>query len=101
MDLDGQVVPGVDEFDQERELVPVPLIDVFAHEDVLEFLHELGDGPPAQGAVRDGSLMLPETGQFPAFTDMTGQFPAFTDMVQIGLDSLVAGDLFSAPDHGP
>ena len=91
MDLDGQVVPGVDKLDQERELVPVPLVDMLAHEGVLEFLHELGDGPPAQGAVRDGSLMLPET----------GQFPAFTDMVQIGLDSLVAGDLFSAPDHGP
>ena len=91
MDLDGQVVPGVDELDQERELVPVPLIDMLAHERFLEFLHEFGDGPSAQGAVRNGGLMLPET----------GQFPTLTDMVQIGFNSFVAGDLFSAPDHGP
>ena len=91
MDLDGEVVPGVDEFDQERELVPVPLIDVFAHERFLEFLHDFGDGPSTQDAVRDGGLVLSET----------GQFPAFADMVQVGLDSFVAGDLFTAPDHGP
>ena len=71
--------------------VPVPLVDVFAHERFLEFFHELGDSPAAQGAVRDGGLVFPET----------GEFPTFADMVQVGLDSFVAGDLFTAPHHGP
>ena len=90
MDLHGQVGEGVDELDQQRELVAGVGIHVLAHETALVLLHEIRDGAALEGAVRDHGLV-----SFHA-----GQFPAFADVLLFGFHALVGGDLLAAPDDG-
>ena len=90
MDLDGQVGEGVDELDQERELVAGVGIHVFAHETALVLLHEIRDGTALEGAVRDHGLV-----PFHA-----GQFPAFADVLLRSLHALVGGYFLTTPYDG-
>ena len=90
MDLHGQIGEGVDELDQQRELVAGVGIHVLAHETALVLLHEIRDGTALEGAVRDHGLV-----SFHA-----GQFPAFADVLLFGFHALVGGDLLAAPDDG-
>ena len=70
MHLDGQIVAGVNELDQQGKLVPILGIHMLSHEPSFKLLHELGDRPSSQGPIRHSRLMLRHPGHLPALADM-------------------------------
>ena len=88
--LDAQVGEGVDELNQQRELVSGVFIDVFSHQIGLVLFYQLGDGLSLQGAV----------GHYALVTGHAGELPAFADVFLLCFNAFVRGNLLSAPYDG-
>ena len=68
MDLNGEILLSVNEFNQKRKLVAGIGVDLLADELTLVFLHEFSDGHAFELAVRDDGFMSLHAGKFPTFT---------------------------------
>lgn len=64
VDLDGEVVPGVEDFDEEREALA---FEVFAEEFLAVVGPEFVEGLTGKGAAVDDGLFVGAVGEFPGF----------------------------------
>ena len=95
MHLDGEVLAGVDELDQEWELVSELLIDAVADEESFVFVDELGEV--------ETKVYITDDAAFHGHGLMPGNrtdLPGLTDIGLGGKDALERGYLVTSPDHG-
>ena len=90
MHLDGEVLEGVDELEQEGEFVSGVAVHMLAHQLALIGLDQLGDGFAGQGAV----------GYHAHQAFHVGKFPAFANVFLGALDALVGGNFLATPHEG-
>ena len=88
--LDREVLPGVDELDQQREFVAETLVVGLAQQCGAVTGQQIREFGTGLGTVRNDG--------FVAFDPR--EFPALTDVVLFGFDLFVGGDLLAAPDQG-
>ena len=92
MYLHGEVLPGVDELDEQRKLVAVLRVNGIAQEGTLVAVDELWQrdahiGIGSQSTVRHHTLVV----CYPA------DFPALADAGSVGLNALKGGDALAPP----
>lgn len=95
MDLDGEVLTGVDELDEQRELVSELLIDAVTDEQTFVFVDELGEV--------ETEVYITDDAAFDSYGLMPGDrtdLPGLTDIGLGGKDALERGYLVTSPDHG-
>ena len=88
MHLNGEVVTGINELDEQRELIAKALVVGTADELFFQFGHEVVELSPCIGTFADDSLIAWHA------TD----FPTLAYLAQLGMDVLERGYLRSAPD---
>ena len=95
MHLDGEVLTGVDELDQEWELISELLIDAVPNEETFVLVNELREVETkvhiTDNTALDGYGLMTWDGT---------NFPGLTDVRLRGEDALERGYLVSAPNHG-
>lgn len=95
MDLDGEVLAGVDELDEERELVSELLIDAVTDEQTFVLVDELSK--------IQTKVYITDDAAFDSYGFMPGDrtdLPGLTDIGLGGKDALERGYLVTSPDHG-
>jgi hypothetical protein len=95
MHLHGEVLAGVNELDEKRELVSELLIDAITDEETFVFVDELGKV--------ETEIDVADDTAFDSYGLMTGYGTDLPRLTDIGLgceDALERGYLVSAPDHG-
>ena len=88
--LDAEVGEGVDELNQERELVAGTLINMLSHQLFLVLFHQGSDGAALQGPF----------GHHAFIAGYSGKLPAFSNMLLLCLNTFVRGDFLTAPYKG-
>ena len=95
MHLDGEVLTGVDELDQEWERISELLIDAVPNEETFVLVNELWEVETkvhiTDNTALDGYGLMTRDGT---------NFPGLTDVRLLGEDALERGYLVSAPNHG-
>ena len=95
MHLNGEVLAGVDELDEQRELIAELLIDAVSDEKAFVLIDELGE---VQTEVH-----ISDDAAFDGYRFMSGDrtdLPGLTDIGLGGKDALERGYLVTSPDHG-
>ena len=93
--LDGEVLAGVDELDEERELISELLIDAVANEESFVLIDELGEVEP--------EVHISDDASFDGYRFMTRYGTYLPRLADVGLSCVNAFErryLVSAPDHG-
>ena len=95
MHLDGEILTGVDELDQEWERISELLIDAVPNEETFVLVNELWEVETkvhiTDHTALDGYGLMPRDGT---------NFPGLADIWLRGIYALEGGYLVSAPNHG-
>ena len=67
MYLNGQILAGINKFDEQRELITETTVVFFTDEMSFQFSHQLVEALALVLAVADNRFMVFHTGDFPAF----------------------------------
>ena len=95
MHLDGEVLSGVDELNEERELISELLIDAVSDEEPFVLIDELGEVETEVHVADDAAL--DSYGLMPGHA---GYLPRLADIRLRSEDALEGGDLVTTPNGG-
>ena len=88
--LDREVLPGVDELDQQRKLLAEAFVVGFAEQCGAVAGDQLRERRSGLGTFGDDGFVVLDA----------RKFPAFADVALVGGDPFIGGDLLAAPDQG-